>query len=106
MFAAVIYLRYSLKDIPRPFRIGKNGNKTLWIVSGAGFFASFFALVISFMPPKQIETGSNVVWYAIMITGCLIFMAAPFIILAFKKPEWKSTNSADEFKPFHWEEKV
>ncbi len=104
MFAAAIYLRYSLKEAARPFRIGKKGNLLLWIVAGGGFIASFFAFLVSFIPPGQIETGSHAVWYIIMSMGCVIFVAAPFIIYALRKPQWKSNDADSGFKPFHWEE--
>ena len=34
MFAAAIYLRYSMKKANRPFRIGSRGNLLMWIVAG------------------------------------------------------------------------
>ena len=40
MFAAVIYLRYSMREAARSFRIGKKGNIMIWIVSGSVFIAS------------------------------------------------------------------
>ena len=92
-----------MREAAREFRRGKKGNIMIWIVAGAGFIASLFALIISFMPPKQIETGSKVTWYIIMISGSLIVVTLPFIILAFKKKSWKSEDSAIVFKPFHWE---
>lgn len=104
MFAAAIYLRYSFKDAKRPFRIGTKGNVLLWIVAGGGFAASFFAFLVSFIPLGQIDTGSHVVWYIIMSLGCVLFVAMPFLIFAFRKPQWKSKESIDTFKPFHWEE--
>ena len=101
MFAAAIYLRYSMKDAPRDFRIGKKGNLLMWIIGGLGFLGSLFAFVLSFIPPGQISTGSNAVWFGVMFGGCIIFVAIPFIIYAMRKPSWKDKNS--EIQPFHWE---
>lgn len=102
MFAAAIALRYKMKDAPRPFRLGK-GNALMWILGVMGFGGSLLAFVLSFIPPGQIATGSNTVWYAVLISGCLVMVAAPFIIYAKRKPSWRDPDT--EFAPFHWEEK-
>lgn len=104
MFAAVIMLRYSLKKADRPFRIGKSGNGLLWFVGGLGFCGSLLAFVLSFIPPSQISTGSNTVWFSVLLLGCIVVVIAPFFIYAAKKPSWNSTDSNDHFAPFHWEE--
>ncbi len=103
MFAAAIYLRYSMKRSNRPFRIGKSGNMLMWVVAGMGFLGSLLAFVLSFIPPAQIAIGSNAVWYAVLTIGCIVVVVAPFIIYAARKPEWVDKSST--FEPFHWEEK-
>ncbi len=102
MFAAAIVLRYKMKDAPRPFRLGK-GNALMWILGVVGFCGSLLAFVLSFIPPGQINTGSNTVWYAVLIGGCVIMVIIPFIIYALRKPEWKDPST--DFAPFHSEEK-
>ena len=102
MFSSAIYLRYILKKADRPFRIGKKGNGLMWFVGGLGFCGSLLAFVLSFIPPGQIEVGSNAVWYTVLFLGCIIVVAAPFIIYARRKPSWVDPNS--QFEPFHWEE--
>ena len=101
MFSAAIVLRYKMKNAERPFRIGK-GNWLMWIVAGVGFLGSLLAFVLSFVPPAQIEVGSNVAWYSVLVIGCVICVVAPFIIYANRKPEWLDKDS--ELEPFHWEE--
>lgn len=103
MFAAAIYLRYSMRNSERPFRIGKSGNMLMWVVAGMGFLGSLLAFVLSFIPPAQIAIGSNVVWYSVLTIGCIVVVVAPFIIYAVRKPQWVDKNST--FEPFHWEEK-
>lgn len=103
MFLAAIVLRYKLKDTPRPFRLGR-GNWLMWILGGVGFLGSLLAFVLSFIPPSQISTGSNTVWYGVLIAGCVLVVGAPFVIYAMRKPSWKSAEGGD-FAPFHWEEK-
>ena len=104
MFAAVIALRYKMKDAKRPFRIGKNGNGLLWLVAGVGFLGSLAAFLLSFVPPSQIAIGSNTVWFAVLIGGCIMFVGMPFVIFAMRKPSWKSKDPNDAIQPFHWEE--
>ena len=101
MFAAAIYLRYIMKDAPRSFRIGKKGNGLMWLIAGLGFFGSFIAFVLSFIPPGQIATGNKTVWFSVMIIGCIVFVAIPFIIYALRKPSWK--DESGDIQPFHWE---
>ena len=102
MFAAAIYLRYNMKKADRPFRIGSKGNGLIWFVAGLGFCGSLLAFILSFIPPSQISTGNNTVWFSVLIIGCIVVVAAPFIIYAARKPSWKSEDT--EFAPFHWEE--
>ena len=90
-----------MKKANRPFRIGKKGNGLMWIVGGLGFLGSLLAFILSFIPPSQISTGSNTVWFSVLIIGALIVVIAPFIIYAAKKPSWADPNST--FEPFHWE---
>ena len=101
MFSGAIVLRYKMKKLNRPFRIGKNGNGLMWLIGGLGFCGSLLAFVLSFIPPSQISTGSNTVWFSVLIIGALIVVIAPFIIYASKKPSWVDPNSS--FEPFHWE---
>lgn len=102
MFSAAIYLRYNMKKAGRPFRIGSRGNGLMWLVGGLGFCGSLLAFVLSFIPPSQISTGSNTVWFSVLIIGVIVVVIAPFIIYKMRKPSWVDPNS--EFEPFHWEE--
>ena len=101
MFAAAIRLRYSMKDLKRPYRIGKKGNAGMWLLGGLGFLASLLAFVLSFFPPGQIGTGSTGTWFGVLIGGVVLFTVLPFIILAFRKKSWVDPTS--DFVPFHWD---
>ena len=102
MFAAAIVLRYKMKATPRPFRIGK-GNAMMWILGIVGFGGSLLAFILSFIPPSQIQTGSNAVWYSVLIVGCIIMVVIPYIIYAKRKPSWRDPST--DFAPFHTEVK-
>ncbi len=101
MFAAAIYLRYSMKDAKRPYRIGKKGNFAMWLIGGVGFVGSLAAFVFSFFPTSAVNMGSNTVWFSVLIGGVILFVVLPFIILKFKKDSWQQPGN--DFVPFHWE---
>ncbi|MDE6018734.1 MAG: amino acid permease [Muribaculaceae bacterium] len=101
MFASSIKLRYSMKNAPRPYRLGKKGNGVMWLIAGVGFLGSAIAFIFSFFPPAQIQMGSNAVWFTVLIGGTIIFVVLPFIILHFKKPSWDAMGTS--FVPFHWD---
>ena len=101
MFAAAIYLRYSMKKANRPFRIGNKGNGLMWLIGGLGFLGSLLAFILSFIPPGQIAVGSKAMWYAVLVIGCVVVVVIPLIIYAVRKPSWKDPST--NFEPFHWE---
>ena len=100
MFAAAIVLRYKMKDAERPFRLGK-GNGLMWFLGALGFGGSLLAFILSFIPPSQINTGNDTVWYSVLIIGCIVMVVIPFIIYEMRKPSWR--DPASDFAPFHWE---
>lgn len=87
MFVAAIVLRYKKPNVVRSYRI-PFGNFGIWTVASVGILSSLFALVIGFFPPEQLETGSLLFYELFLFIGILVFCAAPFIILLFKKPSW------------------
>ena len=102
MFSGAIVLRYKMKKAERPFAIGRKSNGLIWIIAGLGFCGALLAFILSFIPPSQINTGSNTVWFSVLIIGCIVVVATPFIIYAARKPSWKDLNA--DIEPFHWEE--
>jgi phosphotransferase system glucose/maltose/N-acetylglucosamine-specific IIC component len=75
----------------------------MWLLGVVGFAGSLLAFVLSFTPPGQIATGSNTVWYSVLIIGCIVMVVIPFIIYAMRKPSWRDPSA--EFAPFHSEQK-
>ena len=87
MFAAGIRLRYKKPDVHRAYKI-PGGKFGMWLTAGVGFVSSVLAIFIGFFPPDQLETGSPTFYVLFLIFGIILFCAAPFIILLFKKPSW------------------
>ena len=100
MYVAAIRLRYTQPDKPRAFKI-PGGMAGMWIVGIIGLVAALLAIVLSFIPPSQISTGSPVIYVSIILAGCAFFAAVPFVVYAVHKPSWKATGS--DFEPFDWE---
>lgn len=103
MFISAIVLRYKMPKASRPFSIGKKGNGVMWIVASVGFLGSLLAFILSFVPPSQINTGGNGMWFTVLVSGAIIVVIIPFIIYALRKPSWKDPKA--DIEPFHWEEK-
>ncbi|MEG1915498.1 MAG: amino acid permease [Muribaculaceae bacterium] len=103
MFAAAIRLRYTMTKASREYRIGgaRQSNIMIWIVAGTGIGGALLAFILSFIPPTQISTGSNVMWYAVLFSGVIVMTAIPFIIYACRKKEWIAPDA--DFEPFHWQ---
>jgi len=89
------------EDLARPFRLGK-GNGLMWLLGCMGFCGALLAFILSFIPPSQISTGSNTVWFSVLVIGCIVVVGAPFLIYAARKPSWR--NPQAQFEPFHWEQ--
>lgn len=85
VFSGAHVLRYKMKKANRPFAIGRKSNVGIWIIAGLGFCGALLAFVLSFIPPSQINVGSNTVWFAVLIIGCVVVVATPFIIYSLRK---------------------
>jgi amino acid transporter len=80
LFAAVIRLRYKHKQVARSFKI-PGGLPGVWLVAALGISACTGAIMLGFVPPKSIITGSMAVWQyeLLLITGLVIFCVPPFV---------------------------
>ncbi len=88
VFIAALRLRYSKSKIERPYRV-PGGNLGMWITCVVGILGSFFALLVGYFPPAQIEIGNATFYTSFLIGGTVIGIIAPFIILLFKRSDWK-----------------
>ena len=100
IYGAFIRLRRTQPNKTRGFRVpgGKLGEV---IVCGIGILGALLALVLSYLPPAQISTGSPVVYIGIILIGVALFVAIPLIIYSKRKPSWR--NPEAHFYPFDWQ---
>jgi amino acid transporter len=88
IFAAVIRLRYTEPDHPRPFRI-PGGMRGVWTMGGLGIVGCLTAFVLGFIPPAQIPTGNPVTYVVMMVSLTFLLTVPPFVIHHFRRPSWR-----------------
>lgn len=100
IYGAFIRLRRTQPGKKRGYKVpfGKAGEI---LVCGLGIIGASLALVLSFIPPAQISTGSPVVYVGIIVVGVACIIAMPLIVYAFRKPGWR--NASAHFYPFDWQ---
>ena len=85
IFAALIKLRYSRPDQPRPFRI-PGGMAGIWIVGGLGGIGVVFAFIVGLMPPAFFT--NTPVYVGSVLIGTFLLAVPPLVFMKFKKPSW------------------
>ena len=100
IYASFIRLRRTQPGKTRGFKVpgGKFGEIVTCTVGIAG---AVLALVLSYLPPSQIDTGSPVVYVTILLAGVGLFIAIPLAVYAMRKPSWR--NPSAHFYPFDWQ---
>ena len=92
VFAALIKLRYSQPDKPRPFRI-PGGMPGVWIVGGMGAVGVVFSFIVGLMPPSYYD---NTIGYVVAVLfGTFVLAVPPLIFLKLKKPSWTKTANKE-----------
>ncbi|HEY0380833.1 MAG TPA: APC family permease [Candidatus Elarobacter sp.] len=89
IFAAVIKLRYTQPDVPRPFRV-PGGKLGVWLAGGAGIIATTFAVGISLQRPSNVTAVSDAVYIGAMIVLALVWMIPWCVCLAVRKTAWRA----------------
>lgn len=100
IYFAFFRLRRTQPQKPRGFRVpgGKFGE---WVIGGVGVLGAVVAMILSFFPPSQINTGSPVVYVLIILCGAVVFFCMPLIVFAKRKPSWRNPDA--DFYPFDWQ---
>ena len=97
MFISALVLRYKRPNVLRSYKI-PGGLFGMWAISMIGIITACSTIVIGFFPPDQLDTGNIVFYELFLIIGMIVFIAAPFLILKFKKASWaKSIHYYDNF---------
>jgi len=87
MFGAVIRLRYTQPDRPRPYKI-PGGLVGVWIMAGLGIAGCVFAFYVGFVPPSQITTGNHTLYICLMVFFTALLALPPVFIARYRKPSW------------------
>jgi amino acid transporter len=87
LFFSVLTLRYTKPDMKRPYKV-PGGKVGIWVVSLMGLLGSFFAIVVGFFPPPQLQTGSILFYELFLFIGILLCSSIPFILFQFRKDSW------------------
>ncbi len=100
IYGAFLRLRRTRPDKKGGFKV-PGGNFGKWVVCGVGMLGALAALLLSFLPPSQINTGSPVIYIGILIVGVAVFVAIPLVVYACRKPSWRNPDA--HFYPFDWQ---
>lgn len=100
IYLAFIRLRRTAPNRQRGFKV-PGGKAGVVIVCGLGIAGALLAMILSFIPPSQIATGSPVVYVTIIAVGVAVFVALPLVIYKHRKPSWRNPDA--HFYPFDWQ---
>lgn len=100
IYGSFIRLRRTQPGKKRGFRV-PGGKIGMIVTCTLGISGALLALVLSFLPPSQIATGSPAVYIGILAGGVALFVAIPLVIYAVRKPSWR--NPQAHFYPFDWQ---
>ena len=100
IYAAFLRLRHTAPGKRGGFRV-PGGNFGKWAVCIVGLAGAILALVLSYLPPSQIDVGSPAVYIGIILAGVAVFVALPLVVYSFRKPGWR--NPSAHFYPFDWQ---
>ena len=96
VFAAVIKLRYSRPDAPRPFRI-PGGMAGIWLFAGMGIFGVVFSFIIGLLPTAGVYSGAQAAAYILgILIGTFLLAVPPLIFLKLKKPGWTERRGGEQ----------
>ncbi|HTW20485.1 MAG TPA: amino acid permease [Mycobacteriales bacterium] len=89
VYGALIKLRYSQPNLPRPYRV-PGGTIGLWVTGLLGLAGCGFAFIVGFVPPSQVATGNHTIYVIGMILATLALTIAPMIFAYFRRPSWQA----------------
>ncbi len=84
VFAAFIRLRFSQPDRARPYRV-PGGRIGMWCVGIVGILACTGSLLLGFIPPDQLKTGSPVAYVSLLAAATVVLCLPPFVWAAWER---------------------
>jgi amino acid transporter len=79
MFSAAIKLRYTQPDRPRPYQI-PGGKLGIWLLALTGLLCCVFAIIVGFIPPKDIPIKNVAFFESVLVAGMLLFVIIPWFL--------------------------
>ena len=100
IYAAFIRLRRTQPNKVRGYRV-PGGKVGAFIVCFLGIIGALAALLLSFLPPEQINTGSPAVYIGILVLGTVFFVGLTLVVYALRRPSWRNPDA--HFYPIDWQ---
>lgn len=100
IYGAFIRLRHTAPGKKRGFKV-PGGLIGEIIVCTVGIAGALLALVLSYLPPSQITTGSPLMYVGIILVGVGIMVALPLVVYSLRKSSWRNPDA--HFYPFDWQ---
>jgi len=95
VFAALIRLRYTRPDAPRPFRI-PGGTAGAWLIGGMGAAGVIFSFFVGLMPTGDFSATRAVFYVGGILIGTFLLAVPPLVFLKLKKPGWRKAGTTRE----------
>ena len=93
IFAALIRLRYTQPDTPRPFRV-PGGKPGAWLAGGLGAGSTAFAVAIALERPGNVTFVSDGVYIGLMVALALVWMLPWVVFVIVRKAAWRIADAA------------
>ena len=79
MYVAVVRLRITKPNAPRPFKI-PGGTFGLSLVVGAGVLGGLFAFFLGFVPASHLSLAGTLGYVGVMAVGMILIVVTPFLL--------------------------
>ena len=79
LFTAAIRLRYSRRNLKRPFKLA-GGNTSLWLVAGTALIICILVFIIGFIPPAALHIQHIGIYESLLITIIALTLISGIII--------------------------
>lgn len=87
IFAAIVRLRYTQPDAPRPYRI-PGGTFGAWSVAGIGSLSTAFAVFVALLRPANVTFVSDAAYVIGLIVLSLLWMIPWAVFVAARRASW------------------